>query len=121
MQPYLMTTPDQMPCIAAFLGGQGVAAQRRQFPINGKKTRGKDIPLAQYEGNVNTPDQIPGPIRGATAAGEGVSAQRQFMEGAAHRPIGQAWQTLRPVPLLWREIAPCPGHLGAAGQPCGVR
>ena len=42
--------------------GGGQRAYRRNassIPINGKKTRGKDIPMAQYEGNVNTPDKRP--------------------------------------------------------------
>ena len=45
----------------------------------GKKTRGKYIPQAQYEGNVNTPDKIPGPIRGDNHGGSGISAQRHQM------------------------------------------
>ena len=49
-----------------------MSAQRKQFPINGKKTRGKDIPQAQYEGN--TPDKRP--LVHHKPGGMGVSAQR---------------------------------------------
>ena len=95
-----MGTPDQIPYLHSHsVVGNGVSAQRRQFPINGKKTRGKDIPLAQYEGNVNTPDSIP--MIGSGGAfgkegGRGVSAQR------ANRPFSENW---RPAMKAPRELS----------------
>ena len=59
----------------------GVSAQRKGIPINGKQTRGKDIPLAQYEGNVNeVSEQAPRVGGGAySPRGQGVNAQRKVM------------------------------------------
>ena len=68
-----MNTPDKIPHVdGRALVGNGVSAQRRQFPINGKKTRGKDIPQSQYEGN--TQDRRPHVDH--KGGGDGVSAQR---------------------------------------------
>ena len=69
-----MSTPDKIPYVHnRTVVGNGVSAQRKQFPINGKKTRGKDIPQAQYEGN--TPDKRP--LVHHKPGGMGVSAQRR--------------------------------------------
>ena len=74
-----MATPDKIPYVHNRpVVGNGVSAQRRQFPINGKKTRGKDIPLAQYEGSMPSMDQIPF-MRAKDTGGQGVGAQRKVL------------------------------------------